>query len=188
MEEKVEEFDKILLLYKEEIKKKQIKEEDLKKIKEWVAPGKKVQLNLVFKKTVNGHTFKDFHKFCDNKGKTITLIETEEGRRFGGYADKDWKDKWGWRESINDFVFSLDLNKKYSFQSKSGQSSFIDENYGPNFGSTISPEMHMDIYFKNNLNDGISNNSYYFNTNNELNNGKEEFATKELEVYQVIIN
>ena len=48
--------------------------------------------------------------------------------------------------------------------------------------------MHMDIYFKNNLNDGITNNSFYFNTNNELNNGKEKFTTKELEVYQVIIN
>ena len=50
LEEKIEEFDKILLLYKEEIKQKKIKEEDLKKIKEWIAPGKKVTLNLVFKK------------------------------------------------------------------------------------------------------------------------------------------
>ena len=46
----------------------------------------------------------------------------------------------------------------------------------------------MDIYFKENLNNGISNNGFYFKTNNELNNGKEEFVTKELEVYQVIIN
>ena len=188
LEERVEEFDKILLLYKEEIKQKKIKEEDLKKIKEWIAPGKKVTLNLVFKKTINGHTFKDFHKFCDNKGKTITFIETVEGRKFGGFSDKDWKGNDGWRVSINDFVFSLDLNKKYCFQGTGGSSSYVGDNDGPNFGSNICPEIHMDIYFKYNLNDGISNNGFYFKTNNELNNGKEEFATKELEVYQVIIN
>ena len=188
LEERVEEFDKILLLYKEEIKQKKIKEEDLKKIKEWIAPGKKVTLNLVFKKTINGHTFKDFHQFCDNKGKTITLIETEGGRKFGGFCDKDWKGNDGWRESINDFVFSLDLNKKYCFQGTGGTSSFVKDYYGPNFGSNISPEIHMDIYFEKNLNNGISNNGFYFKTNNELNNGKEEFVTKELEVYQVIIN
>jgi len=46
----------------------------------------------------------------------------------------------------------------------------------------------MDIYFREDLNNGISNNSFYFKTNYELNNGKEKFKTKELEVYQVIID
>ena len=38
------------------------------------------------------------------------------------------------------------------------------------------------------LNKGVSNSSPSFKTNNELNNGRNDFETKELEVYQVIIN
>ena len=38
LEEKVKENDKILLLFKEKIDKKKKKEEDLKKVKEWIAP------------------------------------------------------------------------------------------------------------------------------------------------------
>ena len=44
------------------------------------------------------------------------------------------------------------------------------------------------LYFGGSLNKGISNTSFPFKTNGELNNQKEIFLTKELEVYQVIIN
>jgi len=88
LEEKIEEYDKILLLFKEKIDKKKKKEEDLKIVKEWIAPGKNITLNLLFKKSRDGNTSKDFHDFCDDKGKTLTLIETEEGRKFGEFSMK----------------------------------------------------------------------------------------------------
>ena len=85
LEEKLEEIDKLFLLpYKKKLKEDQEKEKesqkDLDKIKEWIAPGKNITFNLLFRKCINGSTTLDFHKYCDYKGKTLIIIETIEGR------------------------------------------------------------------------------------------------------------
>ena len=88
-------------------------------------------------------------------------------------------------KNINDFVFSLDLNKKYK-HNQTGDSIIGCKKNGPVFGN--SRDDQVDICFNyNSLDFGISNNGS-FNTNKELNNGEERFETLELEVYQVIIN
>ena len=189
LEEKVEEIDKLLLPYKYQMKKEQQKEEqrkrDLNKIKEWIAPGKNITFNLLFKKSIDGDTTQDFHNHCDNKGKTLIIIETKEGRKFGGFTNDNWDTNNKYRKNSNDFVFSLDLNKKYSY-SGSGNTTIGDIQYGFAFGHSRTNQV--DICFENSsLNKGISNSSS-FKTNKELNNGSEKFETKELEVYQVIIN
>ena len=187
LEEKVEEIDKLLLLpYKEQMKKEEERKKDLNKIKEWIAPGKNITFNLLFKKSRDGDTTQDFHNHCDNKGKTLIIIETKEGRKFGGFTNDNWNTNSSYRKNSNDFVFSLDLNKKYSY-SGSGDTTIGDNEHGLVFGNDRSNES--DIRFENySLNKGISNSSRSFKTNKELNNGKENFETKELEVYQVIIN
>ena len=187
LEEKVEEIDKLLLLpYKEQMKKEEQRKRDLNKIKEWIAPGKNITFNLIFKKSRDGDTTQNFHNHCDNKGKTLIIIETKEGRKFGGFTNDNWDTNNNWRKNSNDFVFSLDLNKKYSY-SGSGFTTVGDKEYGLAFGNSRTSQV--DICFDNNsLNKGISNSSCSFNTNKELNNGNENFQTKEIEVYQVIIN
>ncbi len=60
-------------------------------------------------------SYEDFHKYCDNKGETLILIETTEGRKFGGVAYDSWDTNGNWRKNANDFVFSLDLDKKYNY-------------------------------------------------------------------------
>ena len=44
---------------------------------------------LLYRATRDGSYPKDFHKKCDNQGPTITLIKTDNGRKFGGYISKD---------------------------------------------------------------------------------------------------
>ena len=103
LEDKVEDIQRVLL------------QRDLNIIREWIYPGKNINFNLIFKKSRNGNSTKDFHDNCDNKGKTLIIIETEEGRRFGGVTYDDWNTDDSWRKNTNDFVFSLDLNKKYIY-------------------------------------------------------------------------
>ena len=123
--------------------------------------------------------------YCDNKGKTLIMIETTKGRKFGGFTNENWDLTDKWKKNINDFVFSLDLNKKYK-HNQAGDSIIGCKKNGPVFGN--SRDSQVDICFNNNsLDFGISNNGS-FNTNKELNNGEERFETLELEVYQVIIN
>ncbi len=113
------------------------------------------------------------------------MIETTKGRKFGGFTNENWDLTDKWKKNINDFVFSLDLNKKYK-HNQSGDSIIGCKSNGPVFGNSRNSQV--DISFDNNsLDVGISNNGS-FNTNKELNNGEENFETLELEVYQVIIN
>ena len=184
LEERVEEMEKLLLLpYKA---KELQKQKDMNRIKEWISPGKDIKFNLLFKKSTDGNTTKDFHDHCDNKGKTLIIIETTEGRKFGGVTYDNWNTNNSWRTNPKDFVFSLDLNKKYNY-SGSGDTTIGDITYGFAFGNSRTNAV--DICFHNqSLNEGISNSSPSFKTNKELNNGNEKFRTKEIEVYQIIMD
>ena len=144
-------------------------------------------MKLIFKKSRDGDTPEDFHKYCDNKGKTLIFIETKEGRKFGGYTHCNWKDNHNtWLDNKNDFVFSLDLNKKYINVDKDGCSILPRFRSGPIFGYCTSNDK-IDILFDETLNKGISNSSTCYETKGELNGGKKNFETKELEVYEVDI-
>ena len=169
LEERVEEMEKLLLLpYKENLAKELQKQKDMNRIKEWISPGKDIKFKLLFKKSRDGNTTKDFHDLCDNKGKTLIIIETTEGRKFGGVTYDNWDTNNGWRKNPKDFVFSLDLNKKYNY-SGSGYTTVGDITYGFAFGDYRTSAV--DICFNNkSLNDGISNSSPSFKTNKELNN------------------
>ena len=39
----------------------------------------------IFVMSINGSTSKDFHKYCDNKGPTLTIVKTTKNKIFGGY-------------------------------------------------------------------------------------------------------
>ena len=184
LEDKVNKVEKILSL--PSIQKDLQRQKDLNKIKEWISPGKDIKFDLLYKKSRDGSSTKNFHAHCDNKGKTLILIETTEGRKFGGVTYDDWNTNDKWRTNSNDFVFSLDLNKKYNFIGKSC-TTVGDLTYGFAFG--YSRTAQVDICFNNgSLEEGISNSSSSFKTNKELNNGNENFKTKEVEVYQIIMN
>ena len=188
LEGRLEEMEKIFLIpYKEELEEKQRKE-DLNKIRKWVDHkiGEEVYFDLLYKKSRDGSSTKDFHKHCDNQGETLILIETTEGRKFGGVAYDSWDTNENWRKNAKDFVFSLDLNKKYNYSGE-GSSTLGDLNSGFTFGNNKVDEI--DIGFKNeSLEEGISKSSQSFKTNNELNNGKKNFKTKEIEVYRISLS
>ena len=194
MKKEINEIKKILqplneYIQKEKERKKKKEEEKnniLNKVKNWIAPGKTVTFNLIFKKTRDGDTADIFHGFCENKGKTLIIIETTKGRKFGGFTNENWDQSGQWKyRNSNDFVFSIDLNKVYKH--KGGTNSTIGaKNYGPVFGD--SRPSQCDILFQDNtLNVGYTTNGSY-NSNKELNYGEEKYETKEMEVYQVFIN
>lgn len=41
---------------------------------------------LLYKATVDGWNVTDFHRLCDSKGPTVTLIQTTTGRICGGFT------------------------------------------------------------------------------------------------------
>ena len=146
-----------------------------------------IKYELIFKMSENGTKFDDFHKHCDNKGPTMTLIETKNNI-FGGFTPLNWNQN---SFQTNDktkktFLFSLDTMKKYDMFNRDCTAIVCDKRYGPNFGKN-------DIYFNYNLLKGSVNandSSNFFEKNHlELTQGKgdtESFDTKEIEVFKVI--
>ena len=149
-------------------------------IKDWINPNVEINFNLIFIKSRDGSNVSDFHKFCDNKGKILLLIETNNNFKFGGYTPLNFDSSGNGKNDNNSFLFSITNNQKYT---KKNQNNSIHcrENYIA-FGYDS-----YDLYFSNQLNSGNlqSNNSTSYLNDLSINGGNSEFITKEIEVYQV---
>ena len=137
---------------------------------------------LLFRKSRDGSSPKDFHDKCDNKGITIVFIETTKGYKFGGYTELQW-DNSGAKKDKSTFIFSFNNREKYNARNNK-DSIYCYQNEGPRFGCSY-PE----IYFNNTLNKGQSFNSSGNNTfllGRKLTNGEEFWDVKELEVHKIM--
>jgi hypothetical protein len=47
-----------------------------------------VTLSLLYRGSRDGFRGADFHAKCDDKGATVTIVKSTEGRIFGGYSDQ----------------------------------------------------------------------------------------------------
>ena len=64
-------------------------------------------LKLLYRASQNDYSANRFHKLCDNKGPTITIIKSNWGNIFGGYASMPWISTPGWRMDENTFLFLI---------------------------------------------------------------------------------
>ncbi len=150
---------------------------ELEIINKWIDPKKNLKFNLLFTKTKNGNSVEDFHKFCDDKGKTVIIIETIQGIKFGAFMNESWSSQEEWKKNYQDFVFQLNLNKK--FNAFEGHTMFCHANF------ILIGDGNGEISFENTLNAGTCNEDN-FNSEGVLNFENKYFITKEIEVYQVI--
>ena len=152
--------------------------EDL--VKSWLS-NKEFKTELLYRKSRDGSTPNNFHNKCDNKGITITFIETTKGYKFGGYTELPW-DKSGEKKDKSTFIFSFNKMQKYTARNNNA-SICCSSSEGPRFGCCW-PE----IYFEGTLDRGASSdyNQCTFADKRVLTNGEQYWDVKELEVYQII--
>ena len=143
----------------------------------------KITLNLLYKATADSDRAKVFHKKCDKAKCTLVLVETDKGRRFGGYTSVDWSGKCIEKNDEEAFVFSLDKMKIYEVIPDEKAIGCYPK-FGPVFlGCQIRIYDHA---FKNG---GTTfEKELNFNTDEDyvLNGGERTFNVKEIEVYEVI--
>ena len=127
---------------------------------------------------------KDFHSRCDGHKNTLVLVETKEKLRFGGFTTETWEGNVIDKKDENAFCFSLDKMKIYN-SIKGRAAIFSSPTSGPAFENCI-------FEIKDNCfeSGGIcsdENKNYYDNQEIrcEINNGKEEFEVKDVEVFEV---
>ncbi len=99
------------------------------KILDMISPGSILTMHLIYKTMFHGDDIKTFKKRARKHERTLILIETNSGKRFGGYSTKDWGifreilsnfiDINSFQEDKHSFLFSLDNYKKYTVRDTS---------------------------------------------------------------------
>ena len=61
-----------------------IKTELFKQLNNWINPLSSLKFQLLFTASINGDSAETFHKVCDGKGPTVTIVKGANGYNFGG--------------------------------------------------------------------------------------------------------
>ena len=126
----------------------------------------KITLNILYKATADSDKAEAFHERCDDANSTLVLIETDKGKRFGGFTACSWRGECTEKKDEEAFVFSLD--KMMVYENIPGEDAIGC--YAFSKGGTI---------FEKGLN-------YNTEEDYELTGGDRTFGVKEIEVYEVI--
>ena len=144
--------------------------------------GKQIQMNLIYKATIDTDRAEIFHQKCDRAQRTLVVIETINNRRFGGYTTQSWAGDGIDKDDDEAFVFSLDKLQIYNIIS--GQPAIgCYPKYGPVFlGCQIKVN---DNFFVKGGTTYRKNTNYAINSDFELNDGIKFFGIKDIEVFEV---
>ena len=75
--------------------------------------GESKNLTLLYRGTRDGFRKHDFHKRSDGFKDTITIVEADSGRKFGGYTNIAWASEGGLQAKDHlSYLFSLGENNK----------------------------------------------------------------------------
>ncbi len=75
-----------------------------------------------------------FHNLCDNKGPSLTLIQTTNGNIFGGFTSASWESSGIFKFDKDAFIFSLDHQTKFPITNHFNDAIFCKAKEGPTFG------------------------------------------------------
>ncbi len=166
---------------------------DNEKITEWLASaGKTSEPKLLYRASRDGWDASDFHRMCDGKGATVTVVKSSDGYIFGGYTDVAWEQNGVWKSSAESFLFSLKDHEgvgpvKMPIKSHmTGDAVYHDSNYGPFFG-----DGDLDVASNANSNtSSYSNVGYTYQLPSNTNDphfltGSRNFTVSEYEVFLV---
>ena len=147
-------------------------------IRRWINPNKKdFNIKLLFRMSRDGNQCSQYHNLCDNKDNLLTIIQTEQNKKFGGFASKSW----GVKDNIinSTFMFSLNDMKKFD-RLNNNKAKWDGSNYGPVFGNAC------DFYINSTMTSGgeqHNNDSVFLQKYEFTDNGS--FNVKEIEVFQI---
>ena len=145
--------------------------------------NKKITLNLLYKATVDSDKAAAFHDKCDHAQSSLLLVETDKGKRFGGFTTCSWAGDCEEKKDEDAFVFSLD--KMMIYENIPNEDAIgCYPKFGPIFlGCQI--RIYDNAFSKGGttFEKGLN---YYTEEDYELTGGERYFNVKEIEVYEVI--
>jgi hypothetical protein len=153
----------------------------------------RARFHKIYDAAYDGWKAKDFHRCCDKKGWTLTIVETTKDFIFGGFTTAEWESSWSdiRKPSPHSFLFSVNEGSKYSITSGDRDAIQCDSRYCALFG-TSGNELVIHSDSNNNTESYCNANcdSYKLPAAKEsyypsMNGGEEFFVLKKFEVYKV---
>ena len=202
-----EEYKKVVILYKNQIKIKnfnskilELREKDKEIIKSWISPTENLTAILLYsfyvsykknyfyeinKEDINKvGTVQLFHEKCDMKNKILVICKSKDNI-FGGYTPLRFKSDDSYGNDNYSFLFSLNKKEKYPKNNfEKNASIWRYEKYGPSF--------HWDLYFrKYKMNTVKFEKKNYLTPNNWVDEGNcyyddSGILLDSLEIFQII--
>ncbi|GET64887.1 carbohydrate-binding module family 13 protein [Rhizophagus irregularis DAOM 181602=DAOM 197198] len=146
------------------------------------------KFKLLLRKSRDGFTPNEFHRLCDNKFCTITLIKVKGTEEIiGGYNPSVWKSAGDCSKAKDSFIFSFKNKNSFkdpilSYVKDYNKALFYRSSHGPTFFTDLG------IYAKN----GHVNRNYDFIQNKQQSYEKkmrdtgDEFLIDDYEVFQIL--
>lgn len=149
-------------------------------LKNWFVDLKNAK--LLYRATRDGFNAKSFHKLCDGKGSTITIVKTDTGAIFGGFTNIDWLQADNYYKDTNAFLFTLinphSISPTRIIIKNPDKAIYVKKDSGPCFGNDIV------INFQKNT---LLQESYTYDINTMLTNST-EFNIAQMEVWNIFGN
>jgi hypothetical protein len=150
--------------------------------------------SLLWRGSRDGFDAATFHRLCDGKANTLTVIKNTNGFIFGGFASIPWSSSKGYKADSTAFLFSLTnpSNTPLKLKVKLPENAvYHDSWYGPIFGGGY--DLHVYSLSNANRNSYMRFHSYEFpNGMCDAEDGKfilgsydNKFQNVEIEVFQV---
>ena len=150
-------------------------------------------MELLYRGSRDGSTSQAFHQKCDNQGPTICLYKNEKGYIFGGFASISWTSDGNTHEAKDSFIFTLTnihWTEPTKFNNNDSNNVHHHKDRGPCFGN------YNDIYIQNDFKNCDSYSSFPCNYTDslgkgksiftgDLNNDKNNFRLKEIEIFKL---
>ena len=145
-------------------------------------------IQAIFQSSLNGDSAQTFHKFCDSEPNVIVVLETNEGKRFGGFTTIGFNSDNGTVKDSYSFLFSFDLMKIYKCK-RERKNIYCNENTGPYFGDKNNKDLVISDKCCNSESFVGKINGCFLNMNKdyELNDGNSNFVVNKLEIFKLLI-
>ena len=177
-------------------------EEDKNLIFSWINKDiDKISAKLIYSAKIDGDDSLSFHYLCDNIGPNLVIVESVDGKIFGGYTRENWSGNNQYKADEKAFIFHMDIRRKGEL-SKKENSIYCSPNLGPTFGgddlricseclkingSYFRPSIYK-FKIKQNNNNLFNNNLFQSNISYSYLDVNYTFQCKNVEVYSIIEN
>ena len=145
--------------------------------------NKKLVMNLLYKASADSDKAAAFHAKCDEAQSSLVLVETDKGKRFGGFTTCSWAGDCVDKKDEKAFIFSLDKMMTYD-NIHEEEAIGCYPKYGPIFlGCQI---RIYDNAFSNGGTTFEKGLNFETEEDYELTGGERFFKVKDIEVYEVL--